>query len=119
MSDNDKRRCLRFRIELPAWYTRPHRQDEGAAVTLDISATGACFISPDPLDVGRVLVMRIKLPHNEIVRIKVKVIWVKALFGSGADEYRIGVRIIEPVAFDEAKFVRFCAGLMLDIFKGQ
>ncbi len=117
----DKRRCLRFSIELPAWYKsqKKRRDDSYKAVTLDISATGICFVSEEELNAGDELVMKLELPRKEIIRIGTKVVWVKGLFGVGAREYRVGVRITEPIKFDESRFVKFCAQVMLDLFKPQ
>jgi len=89
------------------------------AVTLDISATGICFVSEEEMSVGDELVMKLELPRNEIIRIGTKVVWTKGLFGVGAKEYRVGVRVIEPIKFDESRFVQFCAQIMLDLFKPQ
>lgn len=113
----EKRRCLRFSIELPAHYKKSKGKDFSHAITLDISATGICFVSGEELHPGQELLMRLKLPPKETIMINTKVIWVRGLFGSGAQEHRVGVKIIEPIRFDEAKFVKFCAKIMLDLFK--
>jgi len=117
----DKRRCLRFSIELPAWFKSQKKRKEETfkAITLDISATGICFVNDDELSVGDYLVMKLELPRKEIIQIGTKVVWVKGLFGVGAKEYRVGVRIVEPIKFDESRFVQFCAQIMLDLFKPQ
>jgi c-di-GMP-binding flagellar brake protein YcgR len=114
---SDKRRCLRFSIELPAWYKNSKNNDFLNAVTLDISATGICFVAEEEIEVGQELLMKVKLPPRETILINTKVVWVRGLFGSGATEHRVGVKIIEPIRFDEAKFVQFCAKIMLDLFK--
>lgn len=113
----DQRRCLRFSIELAAVYKKPGEDDFSNAVTLDISATGICFVSDEELEPGLELMMKIQLPPNETVVLKTQVIWVKSLFGSGAHEFRVGVKIMEPIQFDESKFVKFCARMMLDLFR--
>jgi hypothetical protein len=113
----EKRRCLRFSVELPAWYKNTSDKNFTNAITLDISATGICFVNDDELEPGQELLMKVKLPPKEEIVINTKVIWVKGLFGSGAKEYRVGVKITEPVRFDESKFVKFCAKIMLDLFK--
>lgn len=113
----EKRRCFRFSIALPAWYRKTKKGSFTNAVTLDVSATGICFVSEEELDPGQGLVIKIILPPNQKILLNTRVIWVKSLFGSGCHEYRVGVKIIEPVHFDESKFVKFCAKLMLDLFK--
>lgn len=113
----ERRRCLRFSIELPAWYRKPKSREFSDSVTLDISATGICCVVKEEIPRGTELTMRIKLPPKEVILINTKVIWVESLFGAGAQEYRIGVKIMEPIRFDEKKFVKFCAKIMLDLFR--
>lgn len=116
----EKRRVHRFKMELPAWFCTSDSDDElSIGTTVDISATGICFVSKTELAVDQELVLQIKIPSEEVLFIRGKVMWVKEDFRSVLPEYRIGFKINDAPQNDELRFVRFFAMKMLDFFKAN
>jgi len=65
----------------------------------------------------QIIYVQIKLPSEELLVIKSKVVWIKENFRTAIREYQVGLKILEPVNPDESKFVRFCAERMLEFYK--
>jgi hypothetical protein len=79
---------------------------EALTVTLDISATGLRLHSRHPLPLGRQVPLRLRLPNDERIEIQVIVIWVKEAYAFHVKEYQIGVRIVDHLTENEAKFIK-------------
>lgn len=115
----EKRRCHRFKIELPAWFKSSAADEEfSIGTTVDVSATGMCLVSKAKLKLNQDLLLQVKLPSEEILFIKGKIVWVKDDFRGIIPEYRVGFRI-ETSNLDELKFVRFCAMKMLEFYRAN
>ncbi|MFH1360233.1 MAG: PilZ domain-containing protein [Candidatus Omnitrophota bacterium] len=114
----DRRRCHRLNIELPASYQAQGNQGSlTVASTLDLSATGICLRSRDKLHQGQKLPVQVTLPAGEKILIHVEVIWVQEIYEASPTEFKIGLKIDEPLKADESKFVRFYASQLLEFFK--
>ncbi len=85
------------------------------ASTLDISATGFCLSTQEGMEVGTQLPIHVTLPgtRQDVVTLRVEVLWIKEVQISNSTEYKVGVRILEPVTEHEKKFIRFYAGKLL------
>lgn len=106
----EKRRCHRIGIELPASYQASQAfRSISIATTLDISATGLCLLTREPLLVGQEIALQITLPVEGRIIVNVRVIWVKEIYTAMTTEFQIGLQIIEPMRADERAFVRFYA----------
>ena len=113
----EKRRCHRLHIELPASFVVPGSENNIATATiLDLSAIGICFSSKEKLKVGQELSMQTMIPSEQRVTVKVKVVWVKEVQVLVSNEYRVGVKIVEPMTADESKFVKFYAKKLLNAY---
>jgi hypothetical protein len=116
----EKRRCLRFRIELPASFQAYEGQKHiSIGTTIDISAIGICLLTKEKMQEGLELPLRIGLPTGEKIVIYVKTMWVRESVTFGGREYRVGLKIVDPIKGDESKFIKFCAKQMLAFFSGQ
>jgi Tfp pilus assembly protein PilZ len=116
----DKRRCLRHKIEVPAWFKNTrYQKDLSLATTINISATGICLTTREPLEAGQEVLMQVKLPPDERVIINTRVVWIQEIMGLTVREYLVGLRLVEPMQFEEKKFVQFCARKMLDFYNQE
>lgn len=117
----EKRRCHRFNIELPVWFKSCSVGDDMVAIasTMDISATGMSFVAKEELEKGQELLLQVKLPSDETLTVKTRVIWIREDFGAAIREYRVGLQVVEPVRNDESKFVKFVAAQMIEFYKGK
>jgi hypothetical protein len=114
----DKRRCHRFKVELPAWFKADPLDDTySMSTTIDISALGISLVVKSPLEIGQEFLIQVKMPSEEILLVKTQVVWVKEDFRTAIREYHVGLKIVEPINHDEAKFVKYCAMLMLEYYK--
>ncbi len=117
---NDKRRCHRLKVELPVSFPSPLNQEEIVlAATMDISATGICLVTKEPLEIGQELAVQVELPTGKRPVIHVIVIRVEEMIGmevmGGFKEYKIGFKITGPVAEDESVFVRYYAEKLKEV----
>ncbi len=117
----DKRRCHRLNVELPVTFLAPGKEQELVlAATMDISATGICLVTKEPLDIGQELVIRVELPTGEKPQIHVNVIRVEEMIQmaelGGFKEYKIGLLITGPVEADESVFVKYYAEKLKEVF---
>ncbi len=115
---DEKRRCFRFKLEVPAWFknTRYQQKDLSIASTVNVSATGIALTTREPLEVGQQILMQVKLPPDERVIVRAEVVWVKDITRTFIPEYQVGLRLVEPMQYEEGKFVKFCAQKMLEFF---
>ena len=117
---NENRRSHRIKIELPASFKASKVQSHSSVATiLDISATGICITTRDPLVFGQELAIQVRLPTDEKLSVKAKVVWVKEHIILNDREYTIGIKLMEPMNEDEAKFVRFYVGKLFEAYKGK
>jgi len=121
MSMSDKRRCHRYDIELPVSFKLSHQQKHiSVATTINISAKGICMASKEKFLRGQKFPMQVKLPSGERLVIHVEVIWVKEVLVCNTLEFQAGIKIADGgLKADEAKFVKFCADIMLDEYKAR
>ena len=106
---SDKRRCHRLHIELPATFKASEKDDQiSIGTTVDISALGVCLVTREALKIGQELAVQLILPGGDKTRIRVKVVWVKEkeYYDSGK-EYLTGIKILEPMQADEARFIKY------------
>lgn len=114
----DKRRCHRFQLELPVcFHPASHPADLAEATTLNISAMGICMATREPLISGEEILIYLQLPSCEDVQVLTRVIWTRENSHDPVHAFRVGLKIIEPFRFDEAKFVKFFATQMVNFFK--
>jgi hypothetical protein len=114
---DDRRRSYRLNLELPATFKLTESQRHlSLATTLDVSALGMCITSKEKISRGEKIRLKVKLPNNETVELKTLVVWVKQedVYKDGL--YTIGIKIMEPMSDDEAKFVKYYAGKFLDLY---
>lgn len=113
----DHRRCFRFKLEIPAWFRTSRFSEElTVATTLNVSATGICLVTREPVEVGQNILMQVRLPDYERVIINTHVVWVKERREDVDCRYFVGLRLVEPIEHEEKKFVKFCAQKMLEFF---
>jgi len=113
-STNDKRRCHRLKVELPASFkASDEHKNLSIASTIDVSAIGICLISKEKLAVGQELPLHVTLPDDRRLTLNVKVIWVKEEIVSDINEYKMGIKINDGMKADEKKFVKFVAKEMI------
>ena len=109
--EEDKRRCVRLNIELPASF-KVHKSQEhiSHASSLDVSALGLRLLTREPLEKGQIFPIRIILPDQQRLTLTVEVVWAKREEASITEDYLAGVRIVtgkQPE--DETKYVKFFA----------
>ena len=108
----DRRRCYRLDTQLPVTFqASKFQQHVSVGISQNISATGLCFTSTDRVDKGQDLVLEVRLPPGEKVKLNTEVVWVRDA-GTISRDYLIGVRLKEPVDDNARKFIRFCARKM-------
>jgi len=118
MGAADNRRTMRFRLEVPAWFKNTRYQQElSLATTLNVSATGLCILTREPVEVGQFVLMQVKLPPEDRLIINTRVVWVREILGSFVREYQVGLKLVEPMQFEESRFVRFCAQKMVEFYR--
>lgn len=96
----------------------PHKKLISSS-TLDISGTGVAFSTQEEVKPRQELLMYLLLPVKETIEIHSKVIWVKKVKGGllrSSGGYRVGVRIVDPIKFDEREFIRFYAEKLIEFF---
>lgn len=115
---NEHRRSHRIKIELPASFKASKTQNHSSvASVLDISATGICITTRDALDLGQELSIQVRLPSDEKLTVKAKVVWVKENIVLNDREYCMGIKLLEPMNEDEAKFVRFYVSKLFGVYR--
>ena len=119
----DKRRYHRMKLEVPVSFRVPPKRKVVDTSTLDISGTGVAFVTTEALKVRQELLMYLLLPIDKKIEIHAKVVRVAREEGQPTDYpalYRVGVKIVDPIKFDERQFVRFYAEKLLEFFgKGK
>ena len=117
----EKRRVLRFKLEVPAWFknTKYKNKDLSIASTMNVSATGIALITREALEVGQQVLMQVKLPPDERVIVRAEVVWVRDITRTFIPEYQVGLRLVEPMQYEESKFVKFCAKKMLEFYNQE
>ena len=115
---NEHRRSHRIKIELPASFKASKTQSHSSvAIVLDISATGICITSRDALDLGQELTIQVRLPTEEKLTVKAKVVWIREKVVLNDREYSMGIKLLEPMNEDEAKFVRFYVSKLFTVYR--
>lgn len=113
----EKRRYHRLRVEIPITYTVPPRGlTPRETATLDISGTGVAFVTGEELKERQELLMYLLLPEQDKIEVHAKVVRSEVVKDAGRSQYRIGVRIVDPIKFDEKKFIKFYAQKLHEFF---
>lgn len=120
---DEKRRYHRMKIEIPMNYRIPPEDNFNITTTLDISGTGIAFTSNTELKIGWEVFMHLLLSEEQEIELRAEVVWVKETLPEYDEEkpaiFRIGVRILEPIQFDEKQFIKFYTQHLGDMFKGE
>jgi len=99
----------------------PNQVDRSTTATVDFSAIGLGFWTREKLEIGQEISFRLTLPWKEIVVLGrvVRIVEkdIDYIDFKGNQEYNIGVKLIEPVEFDEFELVKFYASEFLKLFK--
>jgi hypothetical protein len=112
----EKRRYHRMQVEIPMSFCVPPRKKKLATTTLDISGTGVAFLTTTALQVRQELLMYLLLPVKQQIEIHGKVVRLELVENSSGPFYRAGVKIMDPIKFDEKKFLKFYAQKLLEYF---
>jgi len=117
----EQRRYHRMKIEIPMTFRIPPSEKMITTATLDISGTGVAFWTDEPLKLRQELLIYLLLSGQESVELHAKVVAVKAEPSSvGHPGSRVSVRIVDPIKFDEKKFVKFYSDKLIELFgKGR
>lgn len=117
----EKRRYHRMKIEIPMSFRVPPREKNIVTSTLDISGTGIAFSTSEPIKERQELLLYLLLPSNEKIELHAKVVRVQAEASvSGSSRWRVSVKIVEPIKFDEKRFVKFYSEQLIALFgKGK
>ena len=110
----ENRRVQRLEIALSlSFKVVPTQQYVSLATTVNISATGLCFVTKEKLHPGQDLIVQVTLSKFENVILPIQVVWVKEQFTFMQEEYAVGVKVKDSVDPDVAKFVKFFANSFL------
>lgn len=118
MDEQDKRRSHRVKVELPVSFKASiHQRHVSIGTTMDISATGICLKTREKLDEGQLLEIQLKLPTDETLVIRTKVVWVREMDYGLSPDFLAGIKIVDQMNDDEAKFIRYYVRLFFDHFR--
>jgi len=79
---------------------------------MDVSATGMSFLTKEELELKRHLLVDIQLPDEKLT-LHTQVVWIEGDFQTAVREYKVGLSLVEPLKYDEKKFVKYCAEQMV------
>ena len=114
----DKRRCKRYEVDLPATFrVREDQKHISFATSLNVSAKGLCVVTKEQLAKGQKVKMQVKLPTKETLSMNATAVWVRESMACSRKEYLVGLEIEDKVTADEARFVKFCADIMLEEYR--
>ena len=114
----DQRRSHRIAIDLPATFQIFNVEMRPAKASIqDISAIGICFSTKSRVDLGQKLLIHVVLPNKETVDLHGTAVWIKQKILYEISEYRLGVKIDDPIKGEERKFVKFYAQLFMDYYR--
>lgn len=109
---NEKRRYHRMKIEIPMSFWVPPDEKNVSTSTLDIGGTGVSFVTPEEVKARQELLMYLFLPEEGKTEIHAKVVRVE----KAGTQNKVAVRIIDPIKFDEKKFISFYAARLKEVF---
>ena len=119
----EKRRYHRMKIEIPMNYRIPPEDKFNITTTLDISGTGVSFTADTKLKIGWEVFMHLLLSDDQEIELRAEVVSVNEILPEYDEErpclYRTGVRILEPVQFDEKQFIKFYTQHLSAMLKGD
>jgi|GEM_PF-507373 len=105
---HDKRRAFRLPLEIPASFKFFEAQKHiSIGTTLNVSALGICLTTKERLERGQRLTIKLKLPTGEEVAIHTTVIWITGVPSFEEKIYKVGIKIIDELKPDEAKFIKY------------
>jgi len=106
-------------IEVPMSFRVPPRENEIATATLDISGTGVSFLTDETLKLRQELLVYLQLPGSEKIEIHAKIVRLDSV-PDAQGWTRVGVKIVDPIKFDERKLVKFYSQKLVEVFgKGK
>ena len=109
----ERRNYHRMKISVPMSFCVPPDTAHIFTTTLDISGIGVSFATDKEVKVRQELLMYILIPEGERAEVHAKVVRVARVSPS---RFQVGVRILDPIKFDEKKFVKFYAGKLKEYF---
>jgi len=109
----EKRRYHRLSIAVPMSFCVPPDTSRLLTSTLDVSVLGVSFTTDKELQTRQELLMYLSFPGEKKVEVHGKVLRVERI---SPNRFKIGVRILDPIKFDEKKFVRFYAERLKEFF---
>ena len=110
----EKRRYHRMKIVVPMSFRLPPENKTLVTSTLDISGLGVSFVTDKALKVRQELLMYLSLPGEEKVETHARIVRVEDL---DPGFYKVSVELVDPIKFDEKKFVKFYATKLKEFFK--
>jgi len=112
----ERREYHRMKVSVPMSFCIPPDFSRCLSTTLDIGGTGLSFttaVAPQP---RQELLLYLMLPGEEKVEVHARVIRTERI---SPQRFKVGVRIVDPIKFDEKKFVKFYAGQLKELFSKQ
>ena len=109
----EKRTYHRMQASVPMSFRVPPDESRSLTTTLDIGGLGISFATAKELKVRQELLMYLLLPGEERVEVHAKVVRIERVSPS---RFKVGVRILDPIKFDEKKFIRFYAAKLREFF---
>ena len=117
MVDKDKRRYHRMNVAIPMSFRVPPKEKIVSTATLDISGTGVAFVTTEALKARQELLLYLQLAPGEKVEIHAQVVHVVPEANpAGRSQYRVSVKIVDPIKFDERRFVKFYSDKLIEFF---
>ncbi len=117
----EKRRYHRLAVAVPMRFRVPPDEAWVEAAVLNISGTGVSLTAPRILRERQEVLMEI-FPEEDPVEMHGRVVWVaeepSLVGGQEGPAWRAGVRIVEPIRFDERDFLAFYARKLREYFSG-
>jgi len=105
---NDKRRCHRLNIDLPASLEISGKPENlTLATVIDVSGLGLRITTREKIVLGQEIPIQISISPNQNITIKTKVTWVKEADVMSSIEYAAGLKIIDSMDCDESQFLKF------------
>jgi len=114
----EQRRSYRLNLDLPATFQIFDVEMKPARASIqDVSAVGICFLTKTEVKPGQKITLRVTLPGKEAVAVHGTAVWCKQKVLYDVTEYRLGVKIDDPIKGDEGKFVKFYANKFMEHYR--
>jgi c-di-GMP-binding flagellar brake protein YcgR len=112
----ERRRHIRFSIDMPVEYWLANNSNSRPGRTEDISEGGLLLYVHDKMELGQILKVRVfinrglEISHIEAI---VEVVWKDLNFGDKGDDYRMGVKLVDISKADIDKLTKFLNTLII------